>query len=129
MRRQAAALPTLAQVNRRHVNLLVDFMCFSGKVEGATAAGLGQQTANVWSRACFSGAMQHLVDAAVHRRRLVNGRENVASCVVTGQTVSLGSGYTGFELLPDEAVVAEEPPAAEEQSSGWNWGALFDGLL
>ena len=109
--RQAAALSSLSGVNKRHLRLLVDLMCFSGEVRGAKPTGLGRHTRSPWGRACFAAPLTRLIDAAFAREQEVD--ENVSFSIVTNKLVSLGSGFSQFALLP-----SEEPPQQEGERVG-----------
>ena len=109
--RQAAALSSLSGVNKRHLRLLVDLMCFSGEVRGAKPTGLGRHTRSPWGRACFTAPLTRLIDAAFAREQEVD--ENVSFSIVTNKLVSLGSGFSQFALLP-----SEEPQKQEGEGAG-----------
>ena len=114
---QMAKLGTFSDgyFNRRHLLLLVDAMCFSGRPRAAKQSGLGLHTWSPLGQACFERPVQPLVRAAVCRKK--ENVENVSAGVILGKRTPLGTGSHALQLLLDESAVYKDllPPESESE--------------
>ena len=108
--RQLCAESALQGVNPRRISLIVDYMCSQGRVVGATAKGIEQQTMSTWSRACFNNPLQHILRAAVSKKQDLS--RHVSAAILTNTDMPFGTSFPAFELLPHEEKEEEEEWAA-----------------
>jgi DNA-directed RNA polymerase subunit A" len=81
-------------IDIRHVMLVADIMCASGKLQGVTRYGVVSNKASVLARASFETPINHLIDAALEGEtdRLTSVIENV----MINQPVPIGTGLPGL---------------------------------
>ena len=77
-------------IDRRHIMLVADTMCNSGKVKGITRYGIVSGKSSVLARASFETPIKHLVNAATsgEEDKLTSVVENV----MINQTIPAGTG-------------------------------------
>lgn len=81
-------------VDRRHILLVADTMCTSGRVKGITRYGVVSEKSSVLARASFETPIKHIVEAAMvgEQDHLTSVVENV----MLNQPVPVGTGLPGL---------------------------------
>jgi len=81
-------------VDHRHVELIADTMCTSGKVKGVTRMGIIGDKSSILARASFETPIKHFVSATIAgtKDRLASVVENI----ILNQPVPLGTGLPGL---------------------------------
>lgn len=85
-------------VDRRHVMLLADLMCFKGEVLGITRFGISRMKESVLMLASFEKTTDHLFNAALRGRR--DRVAGVSECIIMGVPIPIGTGL--FKLTMNE---------------------------
>jgi len=81
-------------IDIRHLMLLADTMCTSGKVKGVTRGGITGEKESVLARATFETPIKHIIDASlVGERDTLN---SVIENVLVNQPVPTGTGLPGL---------------------------------
>ncbi|MBW2972694.1 DNA-directed RNA polymerase subunit A'' [Candidatus Woesearchaeota archaeon] len=81
-------------IDKRHMMIVADMMCNSGKVKGVTRYGVVSEKASVLAKASFETPIKHIISAA-----LVGERDNLNSVVenvMLNQAVPVGTGLPGL---------------------------------
>ena len=81
-------------IDIRHIMLVADIMCASGKVKGITRYGVVSEKASVLARASFETPIKHLINAALEGE--VDYLTSVVENVMINQPVPLGTGLPGL---------------------------------
>ncbi len=81
-------------IDVRHIMLVADIMCTSGKVKGITRYGVVSEKASVLARASFETPIKHLINAALEGE--VDPLASVVENVMINQPVPLGTGLPGL---------------------------------
>ena len=81
-------------VDIRHIMLVADMMCATGKIKGITRYGVVSEKASVLARASFETPIKHLINAA-----LIGEEDKLSSVVenvMVNQPVPVGTGLPGL---------------------------------
>jgi len=81
-------------VDIRHIMLVADMMCATGKIKGITRYGVVSEKASVLARASFETPIKHLINAA-----LIGEEDKLSSVVenvMVNQPVPIGTGLPGL---------------------------------
>ena len=108
---QATGLDSFKGVSTRHIALICDAMCSTGKLQALNFTGMGSRTRSTLGRAVFQSPTPTLVRAAVARKPEDFG--NVSACLITGRKVPVGTGSRDFTLIADDGTAArgeKRPP-------------------
>jgi DNA-directed RNA polymerase subunit A" len=81
-------------VDIRHVMLVSDTMCSSGKIRGITRYGVVSEKASVLARASFETPIKHLINASLIGE--VDLLNSVVENVMLNQPVPVGTGLPGL---------------------------------
>jgi DNA-directed RNA polymerase subunit A" len=81
-------------IDIRHIMLVADTMCASGKIKGVTRYGVVSEKASVLARASFETPIKHLINAALEGE--VDNLTSVVENVMINQPVPLGTGLPGL---------------------------------
>ncbi len=81
-------------VDIRHVMLVADTMCISGKIKGITRYGVVSEKASVLARASFETPIKHLINASLVGE--VDYLNSVVENVMLNQPVPVGTGLPGL---------------------------------
>ncbi len=81
-------------VDIRHIMLVSDTMCQTGKVKGITRYGVVSEKASVLARASFETPIKHIINAAVSGE--VDNLNSVVENVMINQPVPVGTGIIGL---------------------------------
>ncbi len=81
-------------IDVRHVMLVADLMCTSGKIKGVTRYGVVSEKASVLARASFETPIKHLINAALEGEN--DPLASVVENVMINQPVPLGTGLPGL---------------------------------
>lgn len=82
-------------INIRHIMLVADVMCLSGKVEGITRYGVVKEKSSVLARASFETPLKHIKNAALSGEK--DPLNSVVENVMINQPVPLGTGLPGLK--------------------------------
>ncbi len=77
-------------VDVRHIMLVADIMCYSGRVKGITRYGVVSEKASVLARASFETPIKHIINAALVGE--VDKLDSVVENVMLNQPVPIGTG-------------------------------------
>lgn len=88
-------------VDKRHIRMVVDTMCFRGYIMALTRDGLNKVDTGTTARASFEKTMEVLLHAGAHAEndRLTGVTENI----ITGQRIPMGTGVTDLFIDPEYA--------------------------
>ncbi len=81
-------------VDIRHIMIIADTMCSSGKIKGITRYGVVSEKASVLARASFETPIKHLINAALVGE--VDLLDSVVENVMLNQPVPVGTGLPGL---------------------------------
>jgi len=81
-------------VDIRHIMLIADTMCSSGKLKGITRYGVVSEKASVLARASFETPIKHLINASLVGE--VDMLNSVVENVMLNQPVPVGTGLPGL---------------------------------
>jgi len=81
-------------VNVRHIMLVADTMCMSGKVLGINRYGIVKEKPSVLARASFETPIRHIINAALVGE--VDNLNSVIENVMLNQPVPVGTGLPGL---------------------------------
>lgn len=81
-------------VDIRHIMLIADTMCSSGKIKGITRYGVVSEKASVLARASFETPIKHLINASLVGE--VDMLNSVVENVMLNQPVPVGTGLPGL---------------------------------
>ena len=81
-------------VDIRHIMLVADTMCASGKIKGITRYGIVSEKASVLARASFETPIKHIINAAMIGE--VDQLNSVVENVMLNQTIPIGTGLPGL---------------------------------
>jgi len=81
-------------IDIRHIMLVSDIMCATGKVKGITRYGVVSEKASVLARASFETPIKHLINAGLEGE--IDYLTSVVENVMINQPVPLGTGLPGL---------------------------------
>jgi len=81
-------------VDIRHIMLVADTICTSGKIKGITRYGIVSEKASVLARASFETPLRHIINAALIGE--VDNLSSVVENVMLNQPVPVGTGLPGL---------------------------------
>lgn len=81
-------------IDIRHIMLVADMMCFSGKVKGVTRYGVVSEKASFLARASFETPIKHIINAALAGE--TDNLTAVVENVMINQPIPLGTGLPGL---------------------------------
>jgi DNA-directed RNA polymerase subunit A" len=87
-------------VDIRHLMLVADIMCNSGKVRGITGYGTVKEKVSVLARASFETPIKHLIEASLHGE--TDYLKSVVENVMLNQPVPVGTGMLKLIVKPEE---------------------------
>jgi len=87
-------------IDRRHIMLVADMMCYSGDLKGITRYGIVQEKASVLARASFETPIKHIIDAALVGE--VDKLSSVVENVMINQPLPIGTGLPSLIMEPKE---------------------------
>jgi len=87
-------------VDIRHLMLVADTMCASGKIQGITRYGTVKEKVSVLARASFETPIKHLIDASLYGE--VDHLKSVVENVMLNQPVPVGTGMVQLVTKPEE---------------------------
>ena len=83
-------------VDIRHIMLVADTMCNSGKLQGINRYGIVKEKPSILARASFETPMKHLINAALQGEKDPLG--SVIENVMLNQPVPIGTGLPGLVI-------------------------------
>ncbi len=81
-------------INARHILLIADMMCYSGKIQGITRYGIVSEKKSVLARASFETPVKYLIAAALDGE--VDELASVVENVMINQPIPVGTGLPGL---------------------------------
>jgi len=81
-------------INIRHLKLVGDAMCSSGKVSGSTRMGIISQKSSVLARASFETPIKHFVNATLKSTK--DELASVIENIIVNQPIPVGTGLPGL---------------------------------
>tara|TARA_Y100000310_G_scaffold236963_1_gene240223 strand:+ start:150 stop:1283 length:1134 start_codon:yes stop_codon:yes gene_type:complete len=87
-------------VDIRHIMLVADTMCTSGKIKGITRYGVVSEKASVLARASFETPIKHIINAALIGE--VDNLSSVVENVMLNQPIPIGTGLPGLVTKPNK---------------------------
>ena len=93
-------------IDKRHLMLIADAMCFAGEVQGSTRMGMISQKSSVLARASFETPIKHFVNATLKATK--DELASVIENIILNQPIPVGTGLPGLlvkvvgKLTPDE---------------------------
>ncbi len=87
-------------VDIRHLMLVADTMCSSGKIQGITRYGTVKEKASVLARASFETPIKHLIEASLYGE--TDYLKSVVENVMLNQPVPVGTGMLQLVTKPEE---------------------------
>tara|TARA_Y100000310_G_scaffold29912_1_gene28422 strand:- start:241 stop:1386 length:1146 start_codon:yes stop_codon:yes gene_type:complete len=94
-------------VDIRHLMLVADTMCASGKIQGVTRYGTVKEKVSVLARASFETPIKHLIEASLYGE--TDHLKSVVENVMLNQPVPVGTGM--IKLVTKEEDAKEEKKA------------------
>jgi len=85
-------------INKRHIFILADLMCFTGKVKGIFRTGITGQNDSLFARASFEETVKHILNAAFDNE--VEPLTGITENLIVGQPISAGTGKVKLTLDP-----------------------------
>ena len=85
-------------INKRHIAILADLMCFGGKVKGVVRTGITGQKTSPFARASFEETVKHILTAS-----FLGEKENFKGIIenlIVGQPIFSGTGKVKLTLDP-----------------------------
>jgi DNA-directed RNA polymerase I subunit RPA1 len=77
-------------VNKRHLNLIADFMTFDGGYRPMNRIGMGEYSTSPFGKMTFETATKFIVESAFHGE--VDRLESPSASVCLGQPIKMGTG-------------------------------------
>ncbi|MCW1300944.1 MAG: DNA-directed RNA polymerase subunit A'' [Candidatus Nanoarchaeia archaeon] len=77
-------------VDIRHILLIADLMCWSGRIRGVTRYGITGEKASVLTRASFEIPLHHLVEASIFNE--IDEFRSIIPNVIANQPIPIGTG-------------------------------------
>ncbi|MFC1691494.1 DNA-directed RNA polymerase subunit A'' [Nanoarchaeota archaeon] len=87
-------------IDQRHIMLVADMMCASGKIKGITRYGVVNEKASVLARSSFETPIKHLFTAALMGEK--DDLNSVIENVMLNQPVPMGTGMTKISIKKDD---------------------------
>lgn len=94
-------------VDKRHLNMIADFMTFDGGYRPMNRIGMGQYCTSPFGKMTFETATKFIVEAATHGEADTLGCPSASICL--GQPAKVGTG--SFGLLQNLDLEEQEPMA------------------
>jgi len=85
-------------INPRHIYILADLMCYTGKVKGIVRTGITGAKASPFARAAFEETVKHLINAAFYHE--TENLKGITENIIVGQPISAGTGTVKLTLDP-----------------------------
>jgi DNA-directed RNA polymerase subunit A" len=85
-------------INKRHIAILADLMCFNGKVKGVVRTGITGEKASPFARAAFEETVKHILSAAFDGER--ENFKGIIENLIVGQPIFSGTGKVKLTLDP-----------------------------
>jgi DNA-directed RNA polymerase subunit A" len=82
------------EINARHILLIADMMCYSGRIQGITRYGIVSEKKSVLARASFETPVKYLIAAALDGE--VDDLASVVENVMINQPIPVGTGLPGL---------------------------------
>ncbi len=90
------------EIDPRHISLIADMMCFSGRIRGITRYGVVKEKPSVLMRASFEVPIKHFIDAAVSGE--VDELKSVIENIMVNQPAPIGTGLPGLVVKTNKGV-------------------------
>jgi len=85
-------------INKRHIFILADLMCSTGKIQGIVRTGINGLKASPFARASFEETVKHILNAAFYGEvELLSG---ITENLIVGQPIAAGTGIVKLTLDP-----------------------------
>lgn len=85
-------------INKRHIFILADLMCSTGKIQGIVRTGINGLKASPFARASFEETVKHILNAAFYNEvELLSG---ITENLIVGQPIAAGTGIVKLTLDP-----------------------------
>ncbi len=85
-------------INKRHIAILADLMCFNGRVKGVVRTGITGEKASPFARAAFEETVKHILSAAFDGER--ENFKGIIENLIVGQPIFSGTGKVKLTLDP-----------------------------
>jgi len=85
-------------INKRHIAVLADLMCFGGRVKGVVRTGITGEKASPFARAAFEETVKHLLSASFSGER--ENFKGIIENLIVGQPILAGTGKVRLTLDP-----------------------------
>ncbi|MDD4049633.1 MAG: DNA-directed RNA polymerase subunit A'' [Candidatus ainarchaeum sp.] len=85
-------------INKRHIAILADLMCFNGKVKGIVRTGITGEKSSPFARASFEETVKHILSAAFDGER--ENFKGIIENLIVGQPILAGTGRVKLTLDP-----------------------------
>ncbi len=102
-------------INKRHIYILADLMCFGGRVKGIVRTGITGEKTSPFARAAFEETVKHILNAA-----FIGETENLSGItenLIVGQPISAGTGTVKLTLDPKnlKKMIKKQEQVAEKK--------------
>ena len=85
-------------INKRHIFILADLMCSTGRIQGIVRTGINGAKASPFARASFEETVKHILNAAFYGEiELLSG---ITENLIVGQPIAAGTGIVKLTLDP-----------------------------
>lgn len=85
-------------LNRRHIYVLADLMCSTGKVKGIVRTGITGKKTSPFARASFEETVKHILNASFNGE--IETLSGITENMIVGQPISSGTGNVKLTLDP-----------------------------
>ncbi|MDD3975952.1 MAG: DNA-directed RNA polymerase subunit A'' [Candidatus ainarchaeum sp.] len=85
-------------LNKRHIYVLADLMCASGKVKGIVRTGITGHKNSPFARASFEETVKHILNASFYGE--IEPLTGITENMIVGQPISSGTGNIKLTLDP-----------------------------
>ncbi len=85
-------------INKRHIAILADLMCFNGRVKGIVRTGITGEKSSPFARAAFEETVKHMLSAAFDGER--ENFKGIIENLIVGQPILAGTGRVKLTLDP-----------------------------
>lgn len=103
-------------IDHRHIMLVADMMCTSGKIKGITRYGVVSEKSSVLARASFETPIKHIMEAALSAER--DHLTSVVENVMLNQPVPIGTGLPGLVIEVKQGEVKKSEAKKSEVKKG-----------
>ncbi|MCD6590196.1 DNA-directed RNA polymerase subunit A'' [Candidatus Woesearchaeota archaeon] len=90
------------EIDERHISLVADMMCFSGRIRGITRYGVVKEKPSVLMRASFETPIRHFIDAAISGE--IDELRSVVENIIVNQPAPVGTGLPGLVVKTSKEV-------------------------